>query len=159
MLSVFRSPPNYNRQIETVITSLSDTVADQYLICGDFNYRNIDWTTHTVNSSELSDEQQFYDTVQSSYLHQHVEEFTRLRGRDQPSTLDLVFSKNELEIEFIDYKDPFGKSDHSVLVFDFILEGELDKAENETPKRKVFKGDFHNMTLLFNTTLGYTHLL
>ena len=70
-----------------------------------------------------------------------------------------MFSKNELEIEFIDYKDPFGKSDHSVLVFDFILEGELDKAENETPKRKVFKGDFHNMTLLFNTTLGYTHLL
>ena len=62
-----RSPPNYNRQVETVITSLSNTVADQYLICGDFNYPKIDWTNHTVNSSDVSDEQQFYDAVQSSF--------------------------------------------------------------------------------------------
>ena len=46
-----------------------------------------------------------------------------MREEDQPSTLDLVFSKNELEIESIDYKVPFQKSDHSVLVFDVTLEG------------------------------------
>ena len=78
-----------------------------------------------VNAGEDSLEQLFYDATQSAFLHQHVEEFTRKRGADQPSRLDLIFSKNEFEVESIRYDPPIGSSDHSVLNFTFTLEGSI----------------------------------
>ena len=94
------SPSLYNYRINDIIVRAAQVDVEQCLICGDFNYRKIDWNNHMVLTEDSNSiEQLFYDDTQSSFLQQHVTEFTRQRGTDEPSMLDLVFSKNEYEIE------------------------------------------------------------
>ena len=143
------SPHEYNVGINRVISSLSNITADQYLICGDFNYPRIDWTNHLVNRIENSIEQFFYDECQNAFLWQHVKEITRQRGTNEPSVLDLVFSKNELEIEEIKYDPPIGRSDHAVLKFKFALEGEIAISNEEFIKKKYFQADYIIMKRVF----------
>ena len=136
------SPPEYNIRISNAIHSLSLIQADQTLICGDFNYPKIEWNDHIIRASETSSEQIFYDVCQSVFLHQHVDECTRQRGDDEPSMLDLVFSKNEHEIENINYYAPIGKSDHSTLIFDYKLEGNVNVDDEIIGRKKFFKADY-----------------
>ena len=68
---------------------------DKILLVGDFNYKNIDWINHTVNGTKYSEPTKFYDCIQDCYLQQHVHEYTRHRGKDKPSTLDLLFTNLE----------------------------------------------------------------
>ncbi|CAL4095679.1 unnamed protein product [Meganyctiphanes norvegica] len=146
LFACFYRPPNsspqYNLNINTAINNLTQIDTDQCLICGDFNYPKIDWPNHLVLANDDSFEQLFYDECQNSFLQQHVSEFTRQRGEDDPSVLDLVFSKNEFEIEEIRYESPIGKSDHSVLAFNFKLEGDLILDEVELTKKKFFQADY-----------------
>ena len=86
------------------------------LICGDFNRSEIDWGTWTPHSDAA---RTLVETLQDSYLFQHVTEPTRLRGTDNPSLLDLVLTNEELMISEIRYLAPIGKSDHSVLSFQY----------------------------------------
>ena len=136
--------------VSDTIEQLSDIQSDQYIICGDFNYRKIKWNDHIVctdsENDNVSDEKRFYDAVQNSFLHQHVDQFTRQRGTNNPSLLDLVLTKNHLEVECIEYQAGFGRSDHCVLVFDFTLEGELARDEPAIPKPRVYKADFPSIT-------------
>ena len=140
------SPEEYNNRINKVFKDASDSV-DQILICGDFNYPRIDWINHLIHSDETSAEQKFYDECQNSFFHQHVTDFTRQRGVNEPSVLDLIFSKNELEIEEIKYDPPICKSDHAVLVFDFTLERVTEVEECVFPKKSFFKGNYIEMNL------------
>ena len=153
---LYRPPMSSHRYCDLVsetIEQLSDIQSDQYLLCGDFNYRKIKWKDHIVctdsDTDNVSDEKRFYDAVQNSFLHQHVDQFTRQRGLNNPSLLDLVLTKNHLEVELIDYLAGFGRSDHCVLVFDFTLEGEVASDEPAIPKPRVHKADFPNITQLF----------
>ena len=50
---------------------------------------------------------------------QHIYKPTRSRGTNTPSTIDLIFTDNEVEIKNIEYCTPLGTSDHSVLSFEF----------------------------------------
>ena len=140
------SPVVYNTKLSVGIGLISDISGDQYLLCGDFNYPNIDWTNHLADGN---DEIIFYDAVQSAFLHQHVDEFTRKRGTDVPSILDLLLTKNELEIELIDYQSPIGKSDHAVLAFNFTIESEVTIEDEELQKKRYFKGDYIKINKLF----------
>ena len=45
-----------------------------------------------------------------------------MRGEDKPSTLDLIFTKTENEIDNISYEAPLGNSDHVTLRFDFLAQ-------------------------------------
>ena len=89
---------------------LSEQNSKQLLIGGDFNYPRIDWincfvetgATNTVHRAESN----FLDSCQDCFLYQNVFEFTRKRGQNEPSLLDLIFTKNELEIETIIYDTP-----------------------------------------------------
>ena len=57
-------------------------------------------------------------------LDQWVEGFMRLRGEDEPSMLDLVFT-NKPELQpIIKYLSPMGKSDHVLMEVE-IQEGTL----------------------------------
>ena len=99
----------------------------------------------------MRDDRRFYDATQNSFLHQHVDEATRFRGSNIPSLLDLVLTKNEFEIEHIEYQTSFGNSDHCVLFFNFTLEGVLTPEEHDVPKPKIFKGDYPGMSNIFQT--------
>ena len=100
--------------------SATSSVQDQLLLCGDLNYKDINWETHLVPGGRESDQVKFHDVCQDEYLYQHIQDFTRVRGYDEPSLLDLILTKNPLEIEKLHYKSPIGASDHVVITFDFI---------------------------------------
>ena len=88
-------------------------------IIGDFNYKDINWTSWTTGHGEESKEQKFIDTIRDCFFFQHVQQFTRRRGNDQPSTLDLVFTDEEMQISELKHLSPLGKSDHIMISFDF----------------------------------------
>ena len=88
-------------------------------IVGDFNYKSINWSSWTTKLSENSIEAKFIEGVRDSYLYQHVESPTRIRGNDDPSVLDLVLTNEEMQVSDITHGAPLGKSDHSVLSFRF----------------------------------------
>ena len=82
---VYRPPGStfrYSHRISEAVEVLSDIPADQYLICGDFNYPKIDWQNYVISETNndidvTSKEIRFYDDIQNSFLHQHVTEPTR----------------------------------------------------------------------------------
>ena len=146
---IYRPPQSgeeVNVGINNTIEYLAAIEANQYLICGDFNYPRIDWINYSIDTSVADQfdraESRFIDSCQDSFLFQHVQEFTRKRGLNEPSLLDLVFTKNELEIDIIKYDAPIAKSDHAVLIFDYELEGHCDIIETKFEKRKYDKGNY-----------------
>ena len=146
------SPPEYNTRINNVIRNLSQIDVDQTLICGDFNYPKIDWNNHIVRASETSSEQLFYDECQNAFLHQHVDEPTRQRGSDKPSLIDLVLTKNEFEIDKINFHAPIGLSDHSCLAFEYELEGYVEIVDEPMARKKYFKADYTKIKCEFGKT-------
>ncbi|MPD03040.1 hypothetical protein E2C01_098655 [Portunus trituberculatus] len=56
-------------------------------------------------------------------MDQWVEESTRYRGEEEPSLLDLVFTKKSESPPIIQYLSPMGKSDHVTLEVQMQEEG------------------------------------
>jgi len=61
----------------------------------------------------------FIDTIRDCFLYQHIIEPTRSRGGDDPSTIDLPFKNEEMQISTLEHHAP-SKSDHSVIAFYYI---------------------------------------
>ena len=59
--------------------------------------------------------------MQDCFLYQHVTKPTRFRGNSS-STLDLIFTKEEEDVKNIQVLQPLGKSDHGIVVGDFVCE-------------------------------------
>ena len=68
-------------------------------------------------------------------MDQWVKETTRYRGDDEPSQLDLVFTKKPEVEPGIDYLCPVGKSDHVLMEIN-IQEEELHKCNEEYKKER-----------------------
>ena len=83
-----------------------------YLICGDFNYSNIDWENIYDLTSNNSTVQLFVDTVQDLFMFQHISEPTRYRGEETPNLLDLVFTDDKNMVDNLTYLPGLGNSDH-----------------------------------------------
>ena len=75
--------------------------------------------TFTTPHGENSKEHKFIETIRDCFFFQQVREPTRKRGDDRPSQLDLVFTDEDMQVSDIKYLSPLGKSDHSMIVFDF----------------------------------------
>ena len=86
---------------------------------GDFNYRDINWKSWTTPHGECSKEMEFMEAVRDCFLFQHVEEPTRSRGNDNPSLIDLILTNEELQVSDVVQHAPLGKSDHSVITFNY----------------------------------------
>ena len=86
---------------------------------GDFNFKNINWSSWTTPHSEDSVESTFIEAVRDCYLHQHVEQATRRRGNDDPSLLDLILTDEAMQVSDILHHSPLGKNGHSVITFEF----------------------------------------
>ena len=86
---------------------------------GDFNYRDINWSTCVTPHNERSKEVKFIETLRDCFLHQHVTKPTRRRGNDDPSLIDLILTNEAMQVSNISHHAPLGKSDHSVIVFKF----------------------------------------
>ena len=142
----------YNAEVRRAIQSVSEKNQTQVLICGDFNFKEIDWEANDVSGGPGSEQARFFDTCHNCYLHQHVRDFTRVRGNDQPSVLDLILSKNELEVDSVEYGPPIGSSDHCVLSFQFYVESEGLTVDGKfkNHKRNYHKGSYTEASALFD---------
>ena len=67
----------------------------QILICGDFNFNVTDWEANSVarDGQHVVDAKNFLDSINDSFLIQHVEEKTHNIDSDNPTRLDLIFFK------------------------------------------------------------------
>ena len=132
-----------NDNLLKLLSEIEEMKASHKLVTGDFNYKHINWETWETPKNETSPEHRFINCIQDNYWYQHVIMPTRHRERDEPSTLDLIFTNEENMIENIDYQSPLGKSDHSVLSFNFKIKNNI----TFIPKTvyKYDKGDYVQM--------------
>lgn len=118
---VYRSPSSSteeNNNINELFKSLGKMHKYHHkIIVGDFNRKNINWTNL---SSTSQDDMNFIEAIRDSYLLQLVSGSTRGRGTNEPSLIDLVFANSSENIDDISTSAPLGKSDHSVLKFDYL---------------------------------------
>ena len=114
------------------------------LLLGDFNFGNIDWkSSFSADATEMK----FLDTMIDKGLHQHVERETRHRGNNTPRILDLVISREESNVDEIIHNSSLGKSDHSVLLFDYRCYTKVKTEEVEIPL--PHKADYEKMKVKF----------
>ena len=120
---LYRSPTkDEERTVQNtsgICRSISEAVErnnTHLLICGDFNYPEIEWTYEHVNtaSNVISP---FVDTIQDCHLHQHVLKPARYREGNKPSLLDLIFTNEEGMIQTLQRSPGLGDSDHECIDF------------------------------------------
>ena len=91
-----------------------------YLIVGDFNYPHINWESgSTETNSTTSKEYKFMECIKDCFLYQHCKTPNRGRGSNKQTTLDLLLTNEEGMVNEVEVQSPIGKSDHSVLKFQF----------------------------------------
>ena len=123
---------NLNELLKTL--SLNKNYSHKCFV-GDFNFPTINWENWTTPHTEVSKEERFLEAIRDSFLYQHVQEPTRCRGTDDPSLIDLILTGEDNQITDLEYLSPLGKSDHSVLVFNFKCYAESKVAS----KRYIYK--------------------
>ena len=120
---IYRSPNNNNNNNKLLfetIYSASQLNKDNILLMGDFNCSGINWedfSTTEQNVDSLSFK--LIETIRDCFLHQVIVENTRARGTNDPSLLDLVLCYDNMLINHLEYHSPLGKSDHSVICFNY----------------------------------------
>ena len=144
-----KSGARNNKKLLEIITKVS-RVYKKVVICGDFNFPEIDWITGQVNAGPMSAESQFVDCLFDCYLEQYVEHPTRRRGTDEPSLIDLIITENSQHLaDSIKHSMPFGKSDHDVLTWDYLVtvkeEDKTDKNTEEKVRYNVNKGNYEGL--------------
>jgi len=120
---VYRSPGRLPDEVATdLLTFLQQSCPSKnspFLLCGDFNFPTINWSTYTATGSSLAAD--FIEFLLNASLTQHINFPTRYRGDDRPSTLDLVITDSNNNVAHIGSSHPLGKSDHIVILFDLTL--------------------------------------
>ncbi len=83
-------------------------------------------------------------------VDQWVKEITRFRGGEEPSVLDLVFTKKTEHSPNIGYHSPMGKSDHVVLEIE-LKDWETLKSKEEHKKERLnySKANFDGLSNFF----------
>ena len=122
IFTIYRSPthPTDPDILDTLFREICHNTS-HVLILGDFNLKEINWvnlSTTIVNENHPANK--FLETIRDNYLYQHVNKPTRYRDGQVPSLLDLVMTNEEGMIEDMQFLPGLGKSDHCVIVFDFI---------------------------------------
>lgn len=119
---IYRSSNGTDENNQNLLKLLSEVGHSKYshvLITGDFNFEKIDWSNWHTPSSESSIDFKFIEKIRDCYLFQHVTKPTRARIDHEPHILDLILSNEEGMVSDIEYCSPLGKSDHSLITFNF----------------------------------------
>lgn len=145
--AIYHSPSSTqaNRSLLRNMINQAAITSNKLIVIGDFNMPHIDWETHNARSES---DMGFIETLQDNFLVQLVDQPTRFREGNLPSTLDLIITNTEELIDKIEYCDPIGKSDHVCLLFKIFT-----SFKNEQPIQMRYrwnKGDF----VKFNQSLS-----
>jgi len=93
---------------------------------------------------DIDIEGKFVDCLRKNFLIQHINTPTRVKGTDTPHVLDLVIT-DEYFIQNLIFESPLGKSDHSVITFDYNLIPGLNNNTNRNAKGNYesLRGSLH----------------
>ena len=88
------------------------------------------------------------ETIKDSFFFQHVKKATRARGTQNANILDSVLTDEADRIDDIEFTSPIGKSDHAVLIFEYLLKRDI----NYKPKfvYRFHKDDYEKMKNFLN---------
>ena len=93
---MYRSPNAstvYSNAVNKILVKVTQLNYSHVLIMGDFNHREIDWTTWTTTIKNENDPANlFIEAVRDSFMFQHVDQLTRIRGNQEPSLIDLILT-------------------------------------------------------------------
>ena len=138
-----------NSNLRKLIREATAMSYSHILLMGDFNYPDINWKNWTSKTDNIeSQEFKFIECIRDSFLTQHVQDPTRVRGEDTPNLLDLIFTNEKNMIDSIEHQSPLGKSDHSVLTFQFNCYTELTK--HRGTRKNFVRADYENIKKQLN---------
>ena len=144
--SVYRSTSssalNNNRLIKKIEKANEIAGDNRLLILGDFNLPNIDWTTNELKEGFDENEANMHEVFSDCFLHQHVKKLTRFRNNES-STLDLIFTKEEEDVKDIEVLQPLGKSDHGVVMGNFVCQWRSRVEQKQ--RRNYHKGKYERI--------------
>ena len=80
----------------------------------DFNCKEVFWEDWTTEGSEMSWGNKWLPLAMN-ILTQSMEKDTSYRGDEEPSQLDLVFTKKTEILKNLVHKSPIGKSDYVLI--------------------------------------------
>ena len=124
------SSPENNEALILTLLEIAKRKYSHAVLTGDINLKNIIWECmgtafgYCANSDPSIFDNKFLECLKDCFFFQHVTENTRQRGCHAPSLLDLVITNEENLIDKLEYLEPLGKSDHTVLSFEIICEQE-----------------------------------
>ena len=136
---------NLNRLLKTICTKSYSHIC----LVGDLNYKDINWKSWTTSHGDESKEVKFIEAIRDCYLFQHIDKPTRVRGNDDPSLIDFLLTNEEHQVSDVVHHAPLGKSDHSVITFNYHCYLDFSKP------RKYYnyhKGDFTGMVNILEST-------
>ncbi len=109
VLVVYRSPTASATDDSSLFKALEYAAGlrEECLILGDFNGPNVDWDNY-LPDFENSFEAGLIDVADDLFLHQHIMSPIRFRTGQNPSLLDLVFTKFPDSITAIEIEPPLG---------------------------------------------------
>ncbi len=141
---VYRSPNSEPSNTSKLLTSLKEVSKlkeySHLLICGDFNFPDINWIDDLAPDNVNSYGFQFRECLRDCFLTQHVTDYTHRRGDQRPSTIDLILTNEENMIEDLSIEAPLGKSHHATLVFGFMCYTRNNRPN--IPRPVYSKGDY-----------------
>ena len=148
---IYRSPSSTPENNEALMNQILQAVEvagkNRLLLMGDFNLKEINWSEDEAAGTINALPSRFYECIKDGCLNQHVFAPTRFRG-EQQSTLDLVFTKEEEDVKNIEVIQPLGKSDHGIVVCDFICKWKENTIYR--PRRLYHKGNYEKMNKLIS---------
>ena len=123
------------------------------ILMGDFNCKEVEWESLETKGDSESWGSVLLELAMDNLMTQWVTEKTRYRGDDEPSRLDLVFSKEVDVIKDISYISPLGKSDHVLIEMEIENTGSYERIEmHRKMKVNYGKADVGNLRKYFEDT-------
>ena len=119
----------HERLLEDTLNELERTVSQEndVIVLGDFNSKGTYWEEGTCTGGENSWSNRLMNWAEENLMTQWIDCETRASGKDNPSRLDLLFTKDNEIIKTIRYEYPLGKSDH--ILIDINLNTKIAKVE------------------------------
>ena len=120
----------------------------EVLIVGDFNHPTVTWNPDPhieQHHAEGHPDLLFVECLHDAYLHQHVNQPTRYREDQQPTTDDLILTSNELLIDDLTYSSHLGQSDHITLNFNIDFTTKPEPESTQTKTYRYHKTDVKKM--------------
>ena len=146
--SVYRTPSSTSANNDLICDLMRSceriSGENQVVVCGDFNYSSILWEDNSVDADGyyVGQASNFLEAINDCHWAQHIKEWTHLRDTDNPSRLDLVFSKHDQDIVDVEYSAPIGLSKHAVIKFNVLIENPDKDRAGVTPRLNFHKGDY-----------------